>query len=154
MDWIETLQKLVPWVSGLPIVPKIAISGIVFIIAALLLLMIWTPRPTIAPAEDPSVVEAFERMKRVLLPLKQLDDGKIMVGDEQVSKKLEQYYLDYVAIANYIRDHPEDIEGTYEVIWEHGGANRAFINDTNAFETVVSAFFETYERAKSGKGEQ
>lgn len=42
-DFVEVLQKLLPWAAGLPLAPKIVISVIIFSCATLLLLLIWAP---------------------------------------------------------------------------------------------------------------
>ena len=43
MNWIEALQKLLPALSGLPLVPKLVVSVISVLIIVLFLLLIWSP---------------------------------------------------------------------------------------------------------------
>jgi TRAP-type mannitol/chloroaromatic compound transport system substrate-binding protein len=42
-DFIEGLQKLLPWIAGLQFAPKVIISIIIILSATLILLLIWTP---------------------------------------------------------------------------------------------------------------
>ena len=69
------------------------------------------------------------------------EEGSIFVGGVPVPEKLKEYYIHYASIAQYIKLHTDDMKGVYEKIWDHGGASRVFINDTETFETVVSHFF-------------
>jgi len=68
-----------------------------------------------------------------------------MVDGIPVAERLSDCYREYLAVAEFVSQHPGDIAGAYEKIWEHGGQGRSFINDTQAFETVVKAFFISYE---------
>lgn len=43
MNWIETLQKVIPWVAGLNVAPKIALSVILSTLNVLCLMLIWMP---------------------------------------------------------------------------------------------------------------
>jgi len=45
VKWIEALQKLVPWAAGLTLAPKLAISLVIFGLAALALGLMWNPAP-------------------------------------------------------------------------------------------------------------
>jgi hypothetical protein len=56
MSWIEDLQKLVPWVSHLPLIPKIAVSLITLSINVVFLALVWAPPRK--PATDPRVIES------------------------------------------------------------------------------------------------
>jgi hypothetical protein len=49
MSFLESLQKLVPWLSGLPLTPKILITAIVVLANFLFLTLIWTPPPKPQP---------------------------------------------------------------------------------------------------------
>ena len=49
-ELVEAIQRLLPWLAGLPLAPKLAVSLIVVVFAALLLMLIWTP----AHEEKPS----------------------------------------------------------------------------------------------------
>jgi hypothetical protein len=149
MDFIKSLQESIPWVQGLPLVPKIIISLIVVAIASLFLLLVWFPAPSRAAAKDPSVLQAYSRMTRVLARLTTNANGEILVDGKLISPTLTEDYAPHAAIAKYIRDHPGDVEGAAEEIWNHGGQSRVFINDTQAFEAVVSAFIKDYETAKT-----
>ena len=42
-DMIEIIQKLLPWIAGLSTAPKLVISAIVVLLAALLLILMWKP---------------------------------------------------------------------------------------------------------------
>lgn len=90
-------------------------------------------------------VHAFERMKRVLSRLSLNEDGAIFVDGVLLSENLKEYYIHYASIAQYLKLHPDDMKGTYEKIWDHGGSGRTFINDTESFENVVSHFFTVCE---------
>ena len=90
-------------------------------------------------------VHAFERMKRVLSRLSLNEDGSIFVDGVPVPENLKEYYIHYASIAHYLKLHPDDMKGTYEKIWDHGGSGRVYINDTQAFETVVSHLFTVCE---------
>lgn len=101
----------------------------------------------VPPSEMPPVTQAYERMTRVLSRLDQSFQGEVTVDGIPVEQRLSDYYREYLAIAKFVSEHPGDIVGAYEYIWEHGGQGRTFIDDTQAFETVVSAFFISYEAA-------
>lgn len=148
MDWLESLQKLVPWLAGLSTGPKIVVSTIAVAMTTLFLMLIWSPRIDSAPDQDPAVREAYSRMQRVLARITQGPDGRILVDGNPVQKRLEEYYRPFLSIANYVRAHPGDYKGAYEEIWNTGGESRTFINDTQAFEAVVSGYFKRYENAK------
>jgi hypothetical protein len=45
-DFIEGLQKLLPFLAGLPFAPKIVISFIILLAAAFILLLMWSPTQT------------------------------------------------------------------------------------------------------------
>ena len=105
-----------------------------------------TPRPE--PAQAPLVIESYERLVSVLSALSQDDHGTFLVGSTAVPDGLKDYYTDYLAIAEFLKANSGDISGAYEFVWQHGGDSRTFINDTDRFETVVSAFFREYDTAK------
>lgn len=110
---VETLQQLVPWVTGLPTGPKVLVSIIAIALNALFLVLVWTPETaseaTKDPARSPRVIQAYTRMERVLAPLAQRQDGTVVVEGEPVSQRLQEYYLPYARIAMYVRGHPNDI---------------------------------------------
>jgi hypothetical protein len=150
---VETLQKLMPWVTGLPTGPKVLVSIIAVVLTALFLVLIWTPEratdTTKDPARNPRVIQAYTRMERVLSPLAIRQDGTVVVHGDPVSNRLQQYYIPYARIAMYIRGHPNDIKGAYEEVWNNGGESRIFIDDTQTYEAVVSNFFRTYQEAEN-----
>ncbi len=149
---LEAIQKLVPWVSGLPIVPKLAISAVVVLLLSVFLYLVWVPPREVVPAEQPAVREAYERMRRVLSRLGTSETDRTTVDGSPIEERLvEEYYKHFIAVSEYISTHPDDIRGAYEKIWDHGGAGRVMINDTEAFETVVSAFFEEYDRTAKAR---
>ena len=43
MKWIENLRNLIPILAGLSLLPKLILSAIVILIAALFLVLIWMP---------------------------------------------------------------------------------------------------------------
>jgi hypothetical protein len=43
MDSLKTVQELVPWLTGLPLIPKVIISVLIFGAAAFILVLVWTP---------------------------------------------------------------------------------------------------------------
>lgn len=150
MNWIESLQKIVPWVSTLAFVPKLTISFIVVAITVLFLLLVWTPQRVVNPATDPAVIKAYERMRRVLSDLKRNNDGTVEFRGTVEPKDIAlHYYSNYIAIVEYIEANPGNINGTYEKLWEYGGEGRVHITETQPLESVVSAFFRAYEQAKS-----
>jgi hypothetical protein len=148
MDLIDGLQKLAPWASKLPLIPKIALSAITVCLNVLFVGLIWTPPRDSTPESDQSVMEAYLRMQKILGGLYKTD-GKITFEGRPVSPQLESYYRPYVEIATFIREHPNDIKGAYEEIWKYGGEGRTIIDDTTAFEAVVSRFFREFETAKN-----
>lgn len=102
------------------------------------------PAQVAAPEKRAVVMRAYDRLTRVLGRLSRPTPHQLTVDGTPVEERLRHYYRDYVAIAEYVAEHPEDIVGTYEAIWEHGGESRTFISDTQVFENVVSAFFVRY----------
>jgi hypothetical protein len=48
MDWMKSVQELVPWLANLPIPAKVLISIMIVTAAAFILLLIWTPQPETA----------------------------------------------------------------------------------------------------------
>ncbi len=146
---LEAIQKLIPWASDLPLIPKLSVSAVIILLAFVFLYIIWAPKPVILPQENPTVIQAYERMKRVLTKLGQTSDGTITVDGNPIEERLSDYYTNYLAIADFIANNPNDIIGAYEKVWENGGEGRVFINDTEVFETVVSAFFRSFENASN-----
>ena len=144
----EKLKELLPWLADLQTIPKIIVSIIGVLILFFFLTIIWSPSKKQKPNEAETVVKAYNRMLKVLNKLTQDAKGQIYVDNLPIDMKLADYYSNYLAIADYIKDNPNNIEGAYEKIWEYGGQGRTFINDTQIFETVVSAFFIEYERNK------
>jgi hypothetical protein len=106
-----------------------------------------TPTKQSSPAESPRVKVAYGRMTRVLNELTVAPNGTILVSGTPVQRRLFKYYRPYTNIEQYVRANPNNIKGVYEVIWDNGGGSRTFIDDTQKFETVVSAFFEAYSAA-------
>jgi len=51
-DFIEALQKLLPWAAGLQLAPKIVISIIILLFATLFLLLIWSSPPDKSTSSD------------------------------------------------------------------------------------------------------
>ncbi|MCM2284173.1 MAG: hypothetical protein NDI81_05300 [Desulfobacula sp.] len=147
---LESIQKLLPWVTGLPIAPKIAVTIIWLLLSFVFLYMVWVPVAKVAIDQRPAVRQAYDRMERVLSQIKLQPDGQIVVNGNAVEHRLAGYYRDYIAIAEFVSKHPGDIKGAYEEIWAHGGAGRVFIDDTQAFEAVVSGFFQQYTVASNG----
>jgi hypothetical protein len=148
---IDTLKKLLPWLSELPIPTKVVVSLIILLLAIFLLLVIWLPAAKGNESnadKNEEVINSYERMQRVLSRLTISKRGLRLVDGEPIDDKLIEYYEDYFNLQSYIKEHPKDIKGAYEKIWELGGESRTFINHTNAFEAVVSSFFRTYEEAK------
>lgn len=45
MEWIKGLQEVVPWLTNLPLPPKLIVSGLIVGAGAFLLALIWTPLP-------------------------------------------------------------------------------------------------------------
>ncbi len=150
---VDTLQKLVPWVTGLPTGPKVLVSVIAIALTALFLVLVWTPETageaTKDPAQSPRVIQAYTRLERVLAPLGLRQDGTVVVEGDPVSQRLQEYNLPFARIAMYVRGHPNDIEGAYEEVWNNGGEGRSFIDDTQTYEAVVSNFFRTYQEAEN-----
>ena len=90
-------------------------------------------------------------MRRVFNRLKHSPNGGITVDGQPVEARLTEYYQNYVAIADFLAAHPNDIKGAYEEVWDHGGEGRVYIDDTQAFEAVVRAFFMEYKTASQSK---
>jgi hypothetical protein len=151
-DLLETIQKLVPWVADLPTAPKVAVTAIWLLLSFVFMYAVWVPVGKVRPEQTPAVREAYERMERVLSRLRRQPDGQVLVDGKTVDPRLaDAYYLHYLAIAEYVSIHRGDLKGAYEEIWSHGGAGRVFTNDTQAFEAVVSGFFEEYSSASNGR---
>jgi hypothetical protein len=108
-------------------------------------------RQTGPPDEDKAVVEAYNRMSRVLGQLGRTPEGVPTIDGTPVPDVDSHYvtfYDNYLAIIEYVRDYPGDIKGAYEKVWNYGGRGRTFTtNDTQHFEAVVSEFVIQYERA-------
>ena len=152
MNWVETLQRLVPLLSGLPLIPTLVISVIGVLITLLFLLLIWTTPPRVTrPSKNPSVIEAYKRMERVFISLEILEDGTITMNGAPVPEDLTNYYVNYAAIAKCMHDNPGDIDGRYEKVWEHGGEGRVYTGNTQPLEAVVSSFFRAYTDAKEAQ---
>lgn len=148
---LESIQKMLPWITGLPTAPKIAVTAIWLLLSFVLLYMVWVPVAKIAADQRPAVRQAYERMERVLSRIKRQPNGQILVDGNLIERELaDHYYPHYMAIADFISKHPGDIKGAYEEIWAHGGAGRVYTSDTQAFEAVVSGFFREYTAATNG----
>lgn len=146
MSWIEEMQKIVPFAQTLPVIAKVLISLIIVLAIGLLLLLIWTPPSKKDVTNNPLIVEAYTRMKRVLERLES-KNGTITVDGSPIANNLQKYYEPYIAIALYLRNNPGNIKGANEEVWNNGGLNRSYIDDTQAFEAVVSNFAITYYEA-------
>ncbi|WP_396604583.1 hypothetical protein ACFLEY_07280 [Bradyrhizobium sp. YCK136] len=145
----ENIQKLVPWMSDLPLIPKIGTTLIVVLVTCILLYLVWVPLPTPTPADSAAVKDAYSRMVRVLSRVGGTGDA-ITVDGKPVGPAMAQYYHDYFRIGQYTTAHPGDIKGAYDIVW--GGINRTFTNDTQTFEAVVSQFMiEWLENSRSKK---
>ncbi|QFG31788.1 cell envelope integrity protein TolA [Pseudomonas umsongensis] len=51
MDWIESLQKIAPWMGSLPLIHKSVLTAIVLGISLFTLLLIWLPVPSPKPED-------------------------------------------------------------------------------------------------------
>lgn len=125
---------------------KYLITGLILLIS-LTIIFVWNFNQS-NPTENElpqSVSKSYVRMITSLSELNVNDNGDIYVNENLVPERLKDYYTDYVAIGDYIKNNPNNLSGAYEFIWNHGGGSRAFINDTDRFETVVSAFFYEYK---------
>jgi hypothetical protein len=141
---LEGIQKLAPWITNLPTVPKITMTVVVVLLCFVLLYVVWVPPPTKDPANETSVKEAYARMQRVLSRLGGSGDQVTVDGDPVAPRSLD-LYKPYLAIAKYVSANPDNIKGAYEKIWEHGGEGRVFSSDTEAFEAVVSRFIREWD---------
>jgi hypothetical protein len=143
---LESIQKLAPWVSGLPTVPKLAVTAIWLLLSFLFLYLVWVPtRKDVEKSAE--VQQAYDRMVRVLRRITRLPNGQTLVDGRPIDAREEGYYAKYAAIADYVAQHPRDIKGTYEEVWDQGGSGRVYTDDTEAFEAVVKEFFKQYQRA-------
>jgi hypothetical protein len=149
---LESIQKLASWISNLPPVPKITMTVVVVLTCFVLLYVVWVPPPTKNPANETSVKDAYARMQRVLARLDGSGDH-ITVDGVPIEPRLNHYYKTYLIIATYVSANPGNIKGAYEKIWEHGGQSRTFIDDTGAFEAVVSAFIREWDEVARKKKE-
>ena len=147
MDWLDSLRKTLPWLQSLPVFAKVIVSLIAVLFVALLLSLMWIPPAVPDPSKNPVVLESYSRMVRVLRRI-DVSKNRISVDGVLVPKNLEEYYKHYLAISNYLKQHPGDITGAANTVWEHGGMSRTFIDDTQEFETVVSNFLQAFENAK------
>lgn len=148
---LDAVQKLVPWATDLPLVPKIAITVIFLLIVFIFLYLVWVPGPKTSVADQPSVKKAYGRMVRVLARIQSRSDGQVVVDGNAIEPLHKDYYVQYLKIAEYIRANPGDIEGAYESVWENGGSGRVYTSDTQAFEAVVSGFFHEWELARGAR---
>ena len=103
---LETIQKLAPWASGLPLFPKVAITIVILLLGFVFLYLVWVP-----VYHHPEVKQAYERMSRVLSRLERLPNGTVTVDGKPVKDRLSEYYNHYVTISEYLEGHPEDIKG-------------------------------------------
>lgn len=147
---LETLQKFIPWVSNLPVIPKVAVTIVVMLICFVLLYLVWAPPTGKNPADNSNVRDAYARMQRVLSRIN-IIGGQITVDGAPIELRLQGYYRPYLAIAQHVSSNPNNMKVAYEVIWEHGGQGRVIISDTQPFESVVSAFFREWESAAQAK---
>ena len=148
---LETIQKLLPWASGLPIVPKVVLTAVWVLLSFLLLYLVWVPAPQQQVENMPGVQQSYDRMVRQLIRIKRLPSGQVLVDGQPVETRLVDYYSKYAAIADYVAHHPRDIKGAYEEVWAQGGGSRVIINETETFEAVVSGFFDEYSFTKAAK---
>jgi len=148
----ESVQKLAPWVSALPVMPKIAITMAWFLVSFVFFYVVWVPVKKVEVYDRPVVKAAYERMVRVLKRITADSAGDVLVDGRVVQFRDE--YSKFAKIAEFVSSNPGDIQGAYEKVWENGGLNRSFTSDTEAFEAVVSGFAIVYyeaSRARPGK---
>ena len=135
--------------SGLPFLPKVALSVVILLLTFVFLYLVWTPPLSKAAKDSGNVIEAYNRMQRVLARLGQTKEGRPTIDGVAVEKDwLAKDLENYLAVAEFVKANPGHFKGAYEVIWDHGGESRAFTDDTDAFETIVSAFFYAYQEAE------
>ena len=73
---LESIQKLAPWVSGLPTVPKLAVTAIWLLLSFLFLYLVWVPtRKDVEKSAE--VQQAYDRMVRVLRRITRLPSFKL-----------------------------------------------------------------------------
>ncbi len=143
---LEAIQKLAPWVSSLPVAPKVALTIAWFLLTFVFFYLVWVPSKKAEIYERPEVKAAYDRMARVLKRITVDGAGKVLVDGQRV-EHADEYYSRYARIGSYVASHPGDIPGAYEVVWENGGLNRSFTNNTQEFEAVVSGFAIAYYEA-------
>lgn len=146
----ESVQKIIPWMSDLPTLPKLAVTAIVVLLACIVLYLVWVPLPVRNPTTDPNVKEAYARMQRVLSRIGGTSED-ITVDGTAVFPIHNHYYKSYWAIAQFIASHPGEIKGAYDTVWENGGRSRTFTTETQSFEAVVSAFMKEWDEASQSK---
>src|SRR3954462_3312604 len=111
MGWIKDIQSAIPWLVSLPILPKIIISLIIVGIAALALILMWTPPPETAVAtilQDCYRRALFTRMHA------QLDDDAMFFS---IAKCRESIQKNLPAIRNkHLNDIAVELLATVENI--------------------------------------
>jgi hypothetical protein len=105
-DFIEGIQKLLPWLAGLQSAPKIIISIIIILAAAFILILIWSPTTQIKEIRNPAVPPSQRKQN--------LDTGETTMNKITVKE-----------IVNYINNSApfqrDDIAKNYlgiKVTWE------------------------------------
>jgi hypothetical protein len=109
-----------------------------------------TEAPSAPASSMPAVIRAYDRMRRVLARLSRSPGaagGDIAVDGIPLEENLISSYKEYLAVAEFVAEHPGDVAGAYESVWEHGGESRPYITEAQPFETVIGAFFRAYETA-------
>ena len=152
MSTLDTVRDVGSWAQALPTAPKVIISAVVVLLCGFILIILWTAPDESAPENQPKVKAAYERMERILSRLAIAPDGSLLNDGAQVEPTRKAYYTHYLNIASYLKANPGNVAGAYEMIWDNGGESRSFIDDTQSFESVVSAFFREYAEAKDKSG--
>lgn len=142
-DFFSAIQKVLPWASSLPLIPKIGVTAIIVFIAFTLVSAIWARQPD--QTKDPEVLQSYNLMVKALGELNQRSDGKVVYEGNAVEPKLVPYFVPYLNIGKYVHAHPGDIPGAFETVAMNGGPDRIYINDTERLEYVVDRFFRAYE---------
>ena len=78
MEWIKGVQEAVPWLAGLPLLPKSIASALILGAAAFLLTLIWTPPPVAPDQAIAAILKGCYRRALLTRTMREIDYGKMV----------------------------------------------------------------------------
>ncbi len=90
MDWLKGVQEIVPWLAGIPPIPKTIVSIIIVAVAGFVLALIWTPSPPPPEEAIKAILANCYRRAMFTRMHAQLDQAAMFASIEKCREILQQ----------------------------------------------------------------